>query len=221
MGFIKKLWLDRVVEHPMRRKLTDVDTGEVKYYDIERAEGTISEIGDAWSAENMNDLEDRIAGSINEMSMIADIETTFVASRSYTYGNCFLLDGILYRVIQPIVSGDAIEIGTNVMGISVVADSHAMDTSKRFLLSKSSWKSGGAEGSSGTSFYYDLAVNRIYSQSIIVKVAGANQNQIASAANRQEFAKIVDARADLEASMIRFFATAQPADLYVWIKGVA
>ncbi len=67
MAFDKKTWVDRNVEHPARRKLTAV-SGETDTYDVIRAEGTITEVGDAFNAETMNDLEDRIADSVDPIA---------------------------------------------------------------------------------------------------------------------------------------------------------
>lgn len=73
MAFKTKEWKDRNVEYPGRRKLTEV-SGEENVFTVTREEGAITEQGDAFSAENMNDLEDRINdgfnGVINDISGI-------------------------------------------------------------------------------------------------------------------------------------------------------
>lgn len=61
MGFITKLWKNRVSEFPTRRVVTDTTTSESQTVYVARSEGTVTEDGDAFSAENMNDLEQRIA----------------------------------------------------------------------------------------------------------------------------------------------------------------
>lgn len=59
MAFAKKTWKDRIAEFPTRRRLTKEDnTSEL--VTVAREEGTLSQKGDAFSAENMNDLENRI-----------------------------------------------------------------------------------------------------------------------------------------------------------------
>ena len=58
-GFIKKIWKDRVTEFPTRRSLTKQD-GSVELVTVAREEGTVSQEGDAFSAQNMNDLEERV-----------------------------------------------------------------------------------------------------------------------------------------------------------------
>ncbi len=60
MAFEKKEWKDRLAEFAGRRRLTNVDTGEETIVDVERDEGLVQQIGDAFSGSNMNDLEDRI-----------------------------------------------------------------------------------------------------------------------------------------------------------------
>lgn len=60
MGFVTKTWKDRLVEFSGRRKLKNVSTNEEIIYDVSRSEGTIMQVGDQFSAENMNNLEQRI-----------------------------------------------------------------------------------------------------------------------------------------------------------------
>lgn len=67
MGFIKKIWKDRISEFPTRRSLTKTD-GTSELVTVARSEGMISEEGDAFSAENMNDFENRVANGFNELT---------------------------------------------------------------------------------------------------------------------------------------------------------
>lgn len=60
MAFVKKTWTNRVSEHPTRRKLTNVDTGVETIVEVEREEGVVTQEGDAFNRNNMNDLEQRI-----------------------------------------------------------------------------------------------------------------------------------------------------------------
>lgn len=64
--FQKKTWKPRASEFPTRRTLTDTTTGTVQTVNVARAEGTVTEQGDGFSAENMNDLETRIANGLSE-----------------------------------------------------------------------------------------------------------------------------------------------------------
>lgn len=57
-GFEKKTWIKREVEHPGRRRLEPA--GEDGIFDVTREEGQVVKAGDAFSPENMNDLEERI-----------------------------------------------------------------------------------------------------------------------------------------------------------------
>lgn len=66
MNFEKKTWKNRISEYPMRRELTFLSDSSTEMVSIARSEGTISEPGDAFNAENMNDLEDRIEQVIQE-----------------------------------------------------------------------------------------------------------------------------------------------------------
>ena len=64
MSFISKLWKARVSDYPNKRKLTKED-GTSETVTVERAEGDIVVAGDAFNAENMNDLETRIQNGFN------------------------------------------------------------------------------------------------------------------------------------------------------------
>lgn len=67
MAFNKKTWKDRVAEFINRRLLTKED-GSTDFVTVARSEGTISVEGDAFNAETMNDLEDRIESAVNELT---------------------------------------------------------------------------------------------------------------------------------------------------------
>ncbi len=71
MAFTKKTWMDRYVEHPSRRKLTPV-SGEENVYDVTRSEGSVITPGDAFNAENMNDLEARISEAYTDLKTYVD-----------------------------------------------------------------------------------------------------------------------------------------------------
>ena len=75
MAFDIKTWINRVTEFPGRRKL--IPTGVTNEYDVERSEGAITSPGDSLSAETMNDLEERIAASIDVLDLhdILGLET--------------------------------------------------------------------------------------------------------------------------------------------------
>lgn len=75
MAFVKKTWKDRLVQYPTRRTLTDIVSGDTQTVNVARAEGTVSEAGDAFSADNMNDLEDRIYQAIESGSGSGGLDT--------------------------------------------------------------------------------------------------------------------------------------------------
>ena len=58
MGFVKKTWQDRISQYPNRRTINDGST--TKVVTVGRDEGNITQPGDAFTAANMNDLEQRI-----------------------------------------------------------------------------------------------------------------------------------------------------------------
>lgn len=65
--FITKEWKDRLVEFAGRRKLKNVSTNEETVFDVSRNEGAVSQEGDAFSAKNMNDLEQRIKDGFDKV----------------------------------------------------------------------------------------------------------------------------------------------------------
>lgn len=67
MAFSLKTWVNRISEYPNRRKLTHED-GSTELVTVARAEGQISAEGNAFSAEEMNDLENRIKGGFDEIN---------------------------------------------------------------------------------------------------------------------------------------------------------
>lgn len=67
MAFVKKTWKDRIAEFPTRRRLTK-SNGDSELVTVSREEGTLSQEGDAFSAENMNDLERRVDDAISEIN---------------------------------------------------------------------------------------------------------------------------------------------------------
>ena len=80
MGFLKKLWQDRVSEQPQRRLLTPTDGGEAFSVDVTRQEGLVIQEGDAFSAANMNDLENRI-----KTVLLINKTTVWVPAESYPF----------------------------------------------------------------------------------------------------------------------------------------
>ena len=97
MGFIKKIWKDRISEFPTRRSLTKTD-GTSELVTVARSEGMISEEGDAFSAENMNDLETRISNEFEEQNKnftdkLDDIEAYIKGGFSMTIGNVLYEEG--------------------------------------------------------------------------------------------------------------------------------
>lgn len=93
MPFTKKTWKDRVSEYGNRRTLTDTTTNEQQVVLVTRNEGAISQEGDAFSAANMNDLEDRIEEGIKEVTEVSISTSEWVAS-TYGYSCTKTLSGV-------------------------------------------------------------------------------------------------------------------------------
>ncbi len=92
-GFLKKIWKPRIVEYPGRRRLDDTSQPEV--YDVSRAEGNIIQQGDGFTADNMNNLEERIfSGFDNAEKVISD---EFSTEKTYSSGEYAIYNNTLYR----------------------------------------------------------------------------------------------------------------------------
>lgn len=80
MAFSKKTWLDRIAEYPTRRRLKKSD-GTDEIVTVSREEGAISQEGDAFSAENMNDLEERVANEFDSLNLKLDSANTNISKK--------------------------------------------------------------------------------------------------------------------------------------------
>lgn len=66
MAFVKKTWIDRVVQYANRRLLTK-SGGVVEQVTVTRDEGAVSVVGDKFDAATMNDLEDRVETAFDDV----------------------------------------------------------------------------------------------------------------------------------------------------------
>lgn len=103
MAFVKKTWKDRLTEFAGRRQLTRVsgDPNGTMVVDVTRAEGTVSQAGDAFSSANMNDLEQRIADEFTQLySEIPNIPqmTPVNVNKSFTSSTSFAYTGISVKI---------------------------------------------------------------------------------------------------------------------------
>ena len=95
MAFVKKTWKDRIAEFPTRRRLTKEDnTSEL--VTVAREEGTLSQEGDAFSAENMNDLENRIDAEFTAVNgKLSNIKTSEILWENPSPGSNFSAQNIV------------------------------------------------------------------------------------------------------------------------------
>lgn len=69
--FLQKEWKDYLAEHPNRRRLKIIGSSENELIvEVIRDVGTVTEEGDLWSAENMNNMESRLGDSFNEIGRV-------------------------------------------------------------------------------------------------------------------------------------------------------
>jgi len=69
LSYEPKTWVDRVAEHPTRRRLDE--TGITDTFDVVRAEGTITTEGDKINATNLNGFDGRVNDAFIEMGVDA------------------------------------------------------------------------------------------------------------------------------------------------------
>lgn len=114
MAYQKKQWKNRISTNPLRRLLTPTDGSSAYTVDVSRAEGTVTEEGDAFNADTMNDLEDRIEAGIGAGSnIVAAPEATSIASRAYSVNEFLVYDNKFYKVTSPIALGASLVPGVN------------------------------------------------------------------------------------------------------------
>ena len=112
--FSPKTWKQRIVEFPGRRRLDDTSSADV--YDVSRAEGTVTQEGDGFTAANMNDLEQRINNAVNDLEQRINNAVNDVAGLSadeydpnatYSSGDLRIHDNILHKANQDISVAEA------------------------------------------------------------------------------------------------------------------
>ena len=96
--FSPKTWKQRIVEFPGRRRLDDTSSADV--YDVSRAEGTVTQEGDGFTAANMNDLEQRINNAVNDVACLSADE--YDPNATYSSGDLRIHDNILHKANQDI-----------------------------------------------------------------------------------------------------------------------
>lgn len=80
MAFNKRVWKDRISEYPNRRTINDGNV--TKQVTVGRDEGSVTEAGDAFTASNMNDLEDRIESAFISGDLWNDFTGTLTAGQT-------------------------------------------------------------------------------------------------------------------------------------------
>lgn len=78
MAFQKKTWLNRISDYPNRRLFTKMDSSQ-EVVTVTRNEGNVSQEGDSFSAENMNDLETRIEEVLGGASFSIEGDKAYIS----------------------------------------------------------------------------------------------------------------------------------------------
>lgn len=115
MAFEKKTWTDRVSEYPTKRKLIKED-GTSELVTVERSEGSISTEGDAFNADTMNDLENRIDNALEEL----DTEL----KKSVSDGKTLVANAITEKGIETATDATFAVMAENISQLSSEPDSY-------------------------------------------------------------------------------------------------
>lgn len=167
MAFEKKTWKNRIAEYINRRTLTLVETpasmesGGTLLVDVARQEGTISEEGNAFNEDEMNDLEERIAAEFaSQNETLTNLNTNL--NEKTTWKHLGYVTGTEEVTLPDEFEELYITVNTNrVKNDTVWADLFTClipnailsDTSKQFVFSSSS-------GTGSTDFTVQARVNK-------------------------------------------------------------
>lgn len=158
MSFPKKTWKNRISDEPSRRLLTPTNGGDAYTVDVTRAEGTITQEGDAFNAANMNDLENRIEAAIGGgTDLLAPTEATSTTSKPYSVNEYVIYDNKYYRVTAAIPQGGSLVPGTNItedpVGTALTRIIGVNNTQNTNITNLGNQLR--SAGASGTNFYFD------------------------------------------------------------------
>ena len=104
MAFERKNWLNRQSEFPNRRKFIQTEIEDV--YDVVREEGLVVELGDAFNADNMNNLEQRIVNEFERRN--STIIQKVLSASNWTnneapYNYNLFVEGVTNESVQEIL----------------------------------------------------------------------------------------------------------------------
>lgn len=124
MAYEQKTWVNRVAEHPARRKLTA--TGAEGVFDVSREEGLVTAAGDAFSAGTMNGLEARIAAGFSEVnSTIENLNPSDIGAATAAQGT--LAENALPKA-GGALTGQVTAGGTQAIGTAQIRNVYATTT---------------------------------------------------------------------------------------------
>lgn len=114
MAFSRKTWVDRLTEFPTRRILTDTQGNETTVT-VARSEGTVSQEGDAFNAENMNGLEGRIEAEFSRLdeNLNALQKSVLYSSQEVDTGKKWIDGKTIYRKVY--TSSSTMHDGNNII----------------------------------------------------------------------------------------------------------
>ena len=134
--YVSKGWNDRISEYPNRRILTDTTTLETQQVTVTRDEGTITEVGDAWDATNMNNMESRINSAFAALAACGFKEvsgTLSVGSTSLTLSDASITTSSTIDVFVDTwgVSPESVSVATGSVTLTFEAQESALGVKVR------------------------------------------------------------------------------------------
>ena len=138
--YVSKTWKDRDSEYPTRRELayTDPETSlpTTLQVTVTRDEGTITEVGDAFSATNMNGLESRINTAISALAPagFTELSSTLTAGQTgLTFNNVAITTASTFDFFTSIygVSPETVSVSAGELDLTFEAQASNMDVKVR------------------------------------------------------------------------------------------
>lgn len=128
MAYKTKTWVDRISDNPTRRTLTiESQTDSAIICTVQRSEGTVSKEGDAFNAENMNDLEKRIGDALDEKldGQKLESDTDVILSKTSADGSapdCYAIK-LIYDMLKKSVADGKVLLANAISGQNITSAS--------------------------------------------------------------------------------------------------
>lgn len=145
-GGVEVGWQDRTATYPSRRQLTHVSgtAGSVEVVEVSRAPEDVRVAGDAFSATNMNDLEERIDTAMGQMESVFQDGVDTIATAIRNNGG---------TVPSPSTPANCATAITNLANTKYKAGFHAVVSSQYYYDLKSNVAAAFAQGVNPSQYF--------------------------------------------------------------------